>query len=131
MSHNVKLLGLLEREDLESLAKSNGMNSNDPQIVISLASVLNIGATAAKLYGKCPLYETAALGGDPTMPVGDKGEKLDWGAFRQLYFAKAANLLQLLQAYDDYGKDCDHEGNSLRAIAEILYQLTPNEHYWL
>ena len=69
--------------------------------------LIYIGATAAKLYGKGPLYETAALGGDPTMPVGDKGEKLDWGAFRQLYFAKAANLLQLLQAYDDYGKDYD------------------------
>ena len=42
MSHNVKLLGLLEREDLKGLAKSNGMNANDPHIVKSLASVLNI-----------------------------------------------------------------------------------------
>ena len=107
MSHNAKLLGLLQPEDLKNIAKSNGLKSNLPHMVQSLADVLNIGATAASLNGKSALYETVALGGDTTMPVGDNGEKLDWGAFRQLYFAHTHNLLQLLQAYDDYGKYYD------------------------
>ena len=63
------------------------------------------------------------------MSTGPKGEKLAWLAFRGLYFDYAYGLTGLLQAYHDYGRDYEHEGNSLRVIAEILHQITPNEHY--
>ena len=97
----------------------------------SLVSVLDIRATAASSNSKPPLYEMAALNGDRSMSTGHNGKKLDWLAFRGMYFAHAYGLTALLQAYHDYGKYYEHEGNSLRVIAEILHQLTPNEHYWL
>ena len=88
--HNTKLLVLLKRSELRALATDHGMLYSE-DLVTDLAANLN---TAASRFGLLALHPKVTAGPQTT-----------WLEYQQRHSKQANGLVDLLQAYFEYGEE--------------------------